>query len=167
MRRILCLAVLLAGAPAAAETSQSFQVSARIASGCVIATAAGGQWGTIDFGTVSGVAQGNVEANLASSAAAGISIECTPGITASLSADTGGNAANGVRRLATTGTGGTPIPYQLLLDNGATVWTTQSVPLAFTPGATKRVLPIRGRALLARPMAAGAYADTVRVTLSW
>ncbi|TVV72249.1 spore coat U domain-containing protein [Sphingomonas solaris] len=168
-RRGLIVAAGCAGlaGPAAAVTSQSFQVGATVVQGCVVATSGAGRWGSIDFGTVSGVAQGTMDADLLSGGAGGISIECTPGIAVSMSADAGDHAAGGVRRLATASGPGVPIPYQLFLDGGATAWTTQAVALPFAAGVSKRVVAVRGRATLVRPMAAGVYADTVRVTLSW
>jgi spore coat protein U-like protein len=163
----LALASLaIMSAPACAETSKSFQVSADIAKGCIVATNGVGQWGKIDFGTVSGVAQGTVDADLLSGAASGIQIDCTPNTTAYVTVDNGDHAANGVRQLA-IGANGPQIPYVLFANGGNTPWTTQSVALSFPIGTSRRVLPVRGRATLTRPMTAGAYTDTVRVTLTW
>lgn len=162
---VLALAAI-AAMPARAETTKSFQVSADIVKGCIVTVNAAGQWGKIDFGTVSGVAQGTVDANLLSGAINGIQIDCTPSTTASVSIDNGDHAANGTRNLG-QGTNGPIIPYQLFADGSSTPWTTQSIALSFAAGVSRRVLPVRGRATLTRPMAAGAYSDTVRVTLTW
>lgn len=152
--------------PALAETTKSFQVSADIVKGCIVAVNAAGQWGKIDFGTVSGVAQGTVDADLLSGAVGGIQIDCTPNTTASITVDNGDHAASGMRQLG-LGTNGPTIPYQLFADGSSTPWTTQSIALSFSAGTSRRILPVRGRATLTRPMAAGAYTDTVRVTLTW
>lgn len=171
MRRLvscgaLALATLVAVPAAHAETTKSFQVSADIAKGCIVAVNAAGQWGKIDFGTVSGVAQGTVDADLLSGAVGGIQIDCTPNTTAYVTVDNGDHAAGGVRRL---GLGATAfaIPYQLYADGSSTPWTSQSIAVSFPVGVSRKVLPVRGRATLTRPMAAGAYTDTVRVTLTW
>lgn len=166
------LAVLLAIAlmPAtevAAETSKSFVVSADIANGCVISTDGSAGLGRIDFGTVSGVAQGTVNASLLLGAAAGISIECTPGLTVSMTANAGAHSSNGNRRLGPASGGATPIPYQLFVDGSSTPWGAQAITVPFVVGTGRRTLPITGTATLTRPMAAGSYSDTVQVTLSW
>lgn len=157
-------AALLLVHPLAAETTRSFEVAARVVPGCVVATDAGGRWGTIDLGTTPGAAATSVEATLLSTAGSGLSIECTPGVTGSLSADTGDHPASGARRLQRTGSTDT-IGYRLYADGGTTPWTTGTVPLAFTAGP--RIVPILAVATLTGPTTAGRYTDTVRVTLSW
>jgi spore coat protein U-like protein len=165
-------ALLLAGAlaggygasPATAETSKSFQVSAVIANGCAVATTSGGTWGNIDLGTVQGVATGTVQASLLANANAGIQIDCTPGMTANLTADTGLNATGGTRQLAN---GTARIAYQLYGNGSATPWTSQSIALAFPVGTSRQLFPVVAKATLAGANKAGAYSDTVRVTVSW
>jgi spore coat protein U-like protein len=150
-----------------AETGKSFQVSADIVKGCLVTVDGAGQWGRIDFGTVSGMAQGTVDADLLSGATSGIQIDCTPNTNASLTADNGDHASNGVRQMGLNGSNSPAIHYQLFADGSSTPWTTQAIPLAFPAGTSHRVLPVLGRATLNRPMAAGTYTDTVRVTLTW
>lgn len=158
----VCAAVLPVAA--AAQTTQSFTVAATIVPGCQVQTIAGGSWGRIDLGTVPGTSTGTVEADLLASGT-GISIECTPGTTATLRADTGLNASGGVRRLAQT-SGSAQLPYRLLLDGGSE-WTTQALTLDFTAAQPVRRLPLKGRAVLPGALAAGRYTDTVRITISW
>jgi spore coat protein U-like protein len=143
------------------------QVSATIVKGCTIAATGAGQWGSIDFGTVNGMAQGTTDASLISTAGAGIQLECTPGTTISVSADNGTHASNGVRRLGLNGGTTATVSYQLFADGSTTPWTTQALSIAFPVGTSKRSLPVLGRATFARPMTAGAYSDTVRVTITW
>lgn len=157
----------LTGTPCAAQKTQTFQVSAAIVKGCTIAATGAGQWGTIDFGTRSGMAQGTVDAALVSAAGAGIQLECTPGTTISVSADTGLHAASGARRLGLNGGSTATVAYQLFADGSSTPWTTQALSIDFPVGTSKRTLPVVGRATLSRPMAAGSYSDTVRVTITW
>jgi spore coat protein U-like protein len=164
--RHAALFLLALPAAASAETSKSFQVSAEVVRGCVLATDADGTLGTIALGQVAGAGGATASATLVSSAGAGLVIECTPGVTASLTADPGSNpATGGVRQLSAGGAG--RVPYQLFLDGASTPWTTQGVPFAFSSGATRRVVPVLARATLTGPTAAGRYTATVRVTLSW
>lgn len=160
-------AVLLPMGGAAAETSKSFVVSAQIANGCIVSTDGAAGLGRIDFGTASGVAQGTIDASLALGGSAGISIECTPGLTVNLTANAGAHADNGNRRMGPATGGATPIPYQLFVDGSSTPWGAQAIPVPFQVGTGPRTLPIRGSATLTRPMAAGSYSDTVQVTLTW
>ncbi|WBO23010.1 spore coat protein U domain-containing protein [Sphingomonas abietis] len=151
---------------ATAETSKSFQVSAVIANGCSVTTTSSGTgtWGNIALGTVSGITTGTVQASLLSGSSAGIQIDCTPGMTANLTADTGNNAISGVRQLAN---GTARIPYLLYANGSSTAWTTQAVALSFPVGTSHMSVPVVAKATLSSPSTAGAYSDTVRVTLSW
>ncbi|MDH7639778.1 spore coat protein U domain-containing protein [Sphingomonas oryzagri] len=155
----------LGAAPATAETSKSFQVSAVVANGCSVTTSGGSSWGSIDLGTVSGVSTATVQASLLQSGQAGLQIDCTPGMTASVTADTGLTpTTGGVRQLAS---GTSTVPY-LLYANGSNVpWTTNAIALSFPVGTSHLSVPIVAKATLAGATRAGAYADTVRVTLSW
>lgn len=160
------LVSLMLTAPAAAETSKNFQVSAVIANGCVI-SGGSGSWGTISFGTVNGAVTSNPEADLIGPAATGLALDCTPGMTANVTAGPGNQATAGVRRLRHSTLLNSHISYDLLVGSGQTLWTTQSVPLIFSAGTSRMVLPIRARAHLTAPTAAGDYTDTVNITISW
>jgi len=160
---ITALALCAAG-PARAETVKPFEVTARIVSGCIVAQDAAGRWGTINLGSVSGVAGDSAQATLLSTAGAGLVIECTPGLSATLSADNGDHPSGGERFLQAAGGTGT-IRYRLYANGGSTPWAGGTVPLTFATGA--QVIPVRAVATLAGPTAAGIYTDTVRITLSW
>lgn len=164
MRRTLPLGLLLAATAAQAETRKDFQVSAAVVAGCSVALDTGGRWGRVDLGTVAGTDTGAVEAEIVSAGGAGLRLDCTPGVTASMTVDTGEHAAGGARRLA-HGSGAT-VPYELFVDGGTTPWRDQAVPVSFA-GVQRRTLPIRARAVLPGALPAGRYADTVRVTLTW
>lgn len=155
---------LLGAAPATAEVAKPFEVTARVVAGCAVATDAGGRWGTIDLGRVAGAPGAAAEGALLSVAGAGLGIECTPGVSASLTADAGDHPLSGERRLGRTG-GNETIGYRLYVDGAAAGWTGAAVALAFSGG--RRVVPIRAVATLAAPVPAGTYADAVRVTLTW
>ena len=167
-------ALMLAGAvaggcgatPATAATLKAFQVSAVVANGCSVTTSGGaGSWGSIDLGTVPGITSGTVQASLLSNGIAGIQIDCTPGMTASVSADTGLNpGSGGVRQLAS---GTSTVPYSLYANGSNTPWTTNAIALSFPVGTSHLSVPVVAKATLSGATKAGAYADTVRVTLSW
>jgi spore coat protein U-like protein len=167
-------ALMLAGAvaggcgatSATAETLKSFQVSAVVANGCSVTTSGGASsWGSIDLGTVSGITNGTVQAGLLANGTAGIQIDCTPGMTASVTADTGLNpSSGGVRQLAS---GTSKVPYQLYANGSNTPWTTNAIALSFPVGTSHMSVPVVAKATLAGATKAGAYADTVRVTLTW
>lgn len=165
--RLIALSGALVAGAAAAETQRSFQVSAAIVKGCVVAANGASQLGRIDFGTVAGTARGTQDAAMTNGAASGIAIECTPDTDVTVSADMGENASAGLRRMRLGAAGTDFVAYQLFADGSSTAWTTQTLPLRFATGATKRTLPIIGRAQLTGALAAGSYADTVRVTIAW
>jgi spore coat protein U-like protein len=151
--------------PGEAATSRQFIVNATIVNGCAI-TQAAGSWGRIDFGTTSGVATGTLDANLLLSGSSGLTIECTPGTAATLSADNGNNAASGQRRMVQAGV--TPgVAYSLFANGSTTPWTTQLIGLDFPANFTRRTIPVKGRAILPGTLRAGKYVDTVRITLAW
>jgi len=147
-----------------AQTRADFSVSARIVNGCAVALDIGGVVGRIDFGTLPGTASQSVEADLLSGGGSGIAIECTPGATASVSADMGDHASGGERRM---GNGTDHIAYRLLLGGDSGEWGTQTVALSFPAGGSAQRLALGGRAMLTGAHAAGRYSDTVRVTVSW
>lgn len=167
--RFLALTASCALAPppgaAEAQTREDFQVSAAIVAGCSVALDGGGAWGRIDLGTVAGTGTGAVEAAITSAGGAGLRLDCTPGTTASLSADAGEHGAGGTRRLA-HGSGAT-VAYELFVDGDPAPWRDRAIPVSFPAGVRRRSVPIRARAILAGALPAGRYADTVRVTLTW
>lgn len=164
-----CLAGLLTlgPAPAQAELTKSFQLSATIANGCSVATTGTGTWGDINLGSVSGIATGSASANLISGGNTGMQVSCTPGMSVQVSADNGNQPVGGVRQLVHSVNSASTVPYQLYANNSATPWTTQTITLSFPTGTSLQTLPVKATATLAAPMRAGAYSDTVHVTLSW
>lgn len=165
-----CAAALIgmfAAAPAPAQMQKSFQVSADIVNGCLVSTTGNGTWGDIALGNVSSAATGTVEADLVSGGSNGIQIDCTPGMSVTLSADNGNQPVAGTRQLGIAGNASARIPYQLYANGSQTPWTTQAVGLSFPAGTSHQLFPVHAKATLPGGMAAGAYSDTVRVTLSW
>lgn len=158
--------LLPVGAPAHAEMTRSFTVSASVVNGCSVNADATQGWGRIDMGTTPGTAGARAEGSLVSAGGAGIAVECTPGVTATLSADGGDNAAGGARRLRQSG-GSATIAYQLFADGSSSEWAASPVSLPFAPGSGQRLVPIRAVATLVGAQPAGTYTDTVRITLTW
>jgi spore coat protein U-like protein len=152
---------------ASAETQKSFSVAAVIATGCAITTAGGGTWGDISLGSVNGLTTGTIQADLLSGSASGIQLNCTPGTTVNITADNGNNAVASVRQLVYATNATSLIPYLLYANGSATAWTTQAIPLSFVVGTSQQIFPVRAKATLSGPTRAGAYSDTVRVTVSW
>ncbi|WP_235516377.1 hypothetical protein, partial [Sphingomonas sp. Leaf226] len=70
-----------------AETSRTFRVGAVIANGCAVSAETGGSWGSIDLGSVNGVDGGAAQGSLVTAVAAGLQIDCTPGMSVTLTAD--------------------------------------------------------------------------------
>ena len=166
-----CVAVALCVAgfawPAAAETTKNFTVGAVIGNGCAVATSgSGGSWGSIDLGTVTGIAAQTATGSLVSNGLSGLQLDCTPGLTVSVTADQGQQASGGVRQLANA-SATSAIPYALYANGGLTPWTTQAVSLSFASGMSHQSLPIKAIATLSGPTRAGVYADTVQVTVTW
>ncbi len=166
-----CLALgLFAPAAATAQTTASFQVSAAIVPGCEVngatpaAGASVGQIGTLDFGTHSALATGQVTATMVRSA--GFTLACTPSVALAMTLDGGLHAAGG-RNLQAQG-GPERIAYRLYSDAAFSqeLLTGQAVPLAFsTPSSV--ALPVYARLTLPGNARPAVYSDTVVVTLAW
>ena len=159
-------AVLVASPAGADDRRASFQVSAAVVAGCTVTSDAAGSWGRIDMGSVPGLTGQAASGTLIAGGVAGITVGCTPETSATLAADAGENASGGRRRLRRAGAADT-LPYQLRVGDGALAWDAQPVTLAFPAGTSRRTLPVSATATLPGPAAAGAYADTVRVTLTF
>lgn len=72
---------------AQAVTTQSFLVAATITPGCSVTAGTGGVLGSLNFGTRSGVATGQVSTSFVPNGS--LSIACTPGVSLSMSIDGG------------------------------------------------------------------------------
>ncbi len=173
-RTLLALPLLmLQGAPAvpaSIPTTGSFAVNAAIVRGCVVA-GGGGQttgldFGTLDFGTHSAVRVGT-ETRLAGSGSGGQArIQCTPGTTVQVTVDAGQHALGPQRRLSNNA--GAFVPYSLQLAATPAAALLPNVPAGLALEATAAALPLQGTVSFPGfGLPAGAYSDTVQVTLSW
>ena len=167
--RRLVAAALALGLPAtaSAELAKLFTVSASIANGCFVETGAAGAWGSIDLGSLNGVTGGTAEAELLLGQKAGLQLNCTPGTTTTVTADLGAHPSGGQRRMAHMGTGQTMIPYLLFANGASTPWAGEGISISFPVGTSRQTLLLRATTVLSKPVAAGSYSDTVRITVSW
>jgi spore coat protein U-like protein len=173
------IATLAAGAFASApaqavgngSASGTIAVSLNVTAACVVngGTALAtnlGQVGSIAFADQPGIF-GNTDASMvATTGGNGISVLCSPGLSPTFSIGAGLNDATGLHYLASAGN---KVAYHLYSDSGRTneIGINQSVSLPTTT-TTAYNLPIYGRVSSnGAVLAAGAYTDTVQVTLAW
>ncbi len=165
LRRLICALPLLTGSLSAwSLPTSTFQVSASIVAGCVVSGTNTGVFGTLDFGSQSGVASNNVSDSFVQSTA--ITLACTPGPTLSMSISGGSNYTT-TRNLKHTSNTNT-VPYALYTNASHTtaIPVNSAVALSYS-NANNITLPIYGLLKLPGPTRAGVYTDTLTVTLSW
>jgi len=158
------LPLLIGSVNAWSLPTSTFQVTASIVAGCVISGTNTGVFGTLDFGTQSGVATSTVNASFVQSTS--INLACTPGTTLSMSINQGSNFTT-TRNLKLPNFTNT-IPYTLFSNASRTtvIPVNQAVSLSYS-NANNITLPIYGQLQLPGTARAGVYTDTLTVTLSW
>lgn len=144
-----------------AVTSQSFQVSATITPGCLVASG-GTNYGSLAFGSYSALATSTASVALTSS----VVLQCTPGVTLSMTVDGGLYNSGGRRMQLNSGTA--KVAYQLFSDAALSqsIVVGQSVNVAYS-NANNITLPIYGRVQLPGNTPGGTYSDTLQVQLTW
>jgi len=144
--------------------TSTFQVTASVVAGCVISGTNTGVFGTLNFGTQSGVAATPASASFVQSTS--INLACTPGTTLSMSINQGANFTT-TRNLKLPNFSNT-VPYTLFSNASRTtvIPVNQAVPLSYS-NANNITLPIYGQLQLPGTARAGVYTDTLTVTLSW
>jgi spore coat protein U-like protein len=151
---------------AQAVTTQSFLVAATITPGCSVTAGTGGVLGSLNFGTRSGVATGQVSTSFVPNGS--LSIACTPGVSLSMSIDGGQHYAS-VRRMQRA-SGTDVVAYRLYssssLAANSEIGVNQAIPVTYT-NSNNIALPLFGVALLTGFSPAGTYSDQLTVTLSW
>ena len=151
----------------AGSSSGTINVQLTITSACLVngtaSTASFGSAGTIAFPNEPGTFT-QTDAQLVGSLG-DLAIRCSPGTTPTLTIGSGLNDDSGVRRMAS---GANRIGYRLYSDAGRSQEVTvgQSIALG-TMGQTAVTVPLYARATNSGVLPAGAYADTVQVTLAW
>ncbi|GME40109.1 MULTISPECIES: Csu type fimbrial protein [Pantoea] len=158
------LPLLIASVSAWSLPTSTFQVTASVVAGCVISGTNTGVFGTLDFGTQSGVATSTVNASFVQSTS--INLACTPGTTLSMSINQGSNFTT-TRNLKLPNFTNT-VPYTLFSNASRTtvIPVNQAVSLSYS-NANNITLPIYGQLQLPGTARAGVYTDTLTVTLSW
>lgn len=158
------LALLIGSVSAWSLPTATFQVSASVVAGCVVSGTNTGVFGTLNFGTQSGVASSSASAALAQSTT--LTLACTPGTALSMSINGGSNYTS-TRNLKHTSNTNT-VAYSLYTNAAHTVPIPVNTPVALSySNANNIVLPIYGLLTLPGPTRAGTYTDTLTVTLSW
>ena len=144
-----------------AVTSQTFQVSATITPGCLVASG-GTNYGSLAFGSYSALATSTQSVALSNS----VTLQCTPGVALSMTVDGGLYNSGGRRMQLNSGTA--KVAYQLF-SNAAlsqSIGISQSVSVAYS-NANNITLPIYGRVQLPGNTPGGTYSDTLQVQLTW
>lgn len=172
MERHIALSLLWFSLPCmASTTTDSFQVSATITSGCAFGTSetsGSTDFGTLSFGTMTAIGS-NVD--VASSSGAGsIVVTCTPGTAISLALDYGEHGGSASSRYMTNSSGSATLGYQLYQDAAhSAVWGTGS--LAYSVASfpdTTQTYTVYGRLFATDGLpVSGTYSDTVTVTLTY
>lgn len=162
----LCLWGLMVALPVSAVTQQSFQVGATITPGCSVASGSGSNFGSLNFGTHSGVESGITSNAFIPNTS--LALACTPGVALSMSID-GGKNYTSVRNMVRTGSS-EKVPYRLYTSGALTanseILVNQAVAITYS-NSNSISLPIFGAAQLTGFSPAGAYTDQLTVTLSW
>jgi len=162
--RVAGLIALPACLPVHALSTASFQVAASIVAGCVVSGSNTGVFGTLNFGTQSGVATGNVSASYLQSTT--LNLACTPGTAVSMSINGGANYTS-TRNLKHTSSTNT-VAYRLYSNAALTapIPVNSAIALNYS-NANTITLPVYGQLTLPGAARAGTYTDTLTVTLSW
>lgn len=167
MTRHACAAALLAltsslALPLTAAPGATFQVSASVVPGCLVVGGVS-NYGSLDYGRQPATATSTVTTSLAND----VQLQCTPGVTLSMSIDGGQNSAGGSRNLKLS-SGTAQLAYQLYSDSGLSqvLGVGQSVNVPYSNPNNIR-LPIYGRVVLPGNVPAGTYTDVVQVQLIW
>lgn len=155
---------LLSGGTGWSLPTQTFQVSASIVAGCVISGTNTGVFGTLNFGSHSGVESGGASASFVQSTT--LNLACTPGTTLSMSINGGSNYTTS-RNLKLANFSNT-VPYTLYTNASHTTAIPVNQPVALSYSNSNNItLPIYGLLQLPGATRAGVYTDTLTVTLSW
>ncbi|ARY99408.1 spore coat U domain-containing protein [Yersinia ruckeri] len=143
--------------------TQTFQVAATIANGCLISGTNTGVFGQIDFGTIPGNSTAQITG--AYSQNSSIIIACTPGTSLNMGINGGSNFTT-VRNMKHS-TLSYLVPYNLYnTTNNMAIPVNSNIAISFSDN-TNIMLPIYGLLTLNGSHYSGVYTDTLTVTLSW
>ena len=146
-----------------------------IGAGCTVinGSVSGGinQWGTVDFGTHADLT--NVVDAQTVGTSGNIQIQCSTGLTPSLTVNAGLHASGGERFMQNTTTASSTIAYALYSDAARSSLIESDTPVDISSVATGAALniPLYGRVVPTGQSTptptAGTYTDTLLVTLAW
>lgn len=161
------------GTAAKADVTGTVDATITLTSGCIINGqltndgASNSDFGTIDFGSRNSLfvsADGETVGS-----GTGIAIQCTPGITPSLTFGAGQHDGQGTgsgnRAMAHSSASGQYVKYGLYSDAGRNTLIAIDGSLALASDGSAQVIRVYGRAYGAAGLVAGTYSDTVLVTL--
>ena len=166
-------ATAFATAPAKAANGTSngtIAISLNVGASCMVNGAAMaanlGQVGAIAFPDQSGIFPDTSASLIATGGGSAISILCSPGLTPTLTFGTGANDNGGTHRMAS---GGNFLPYHLFNDAASSTEYTINKQISLgTATTTAFSVPVFAHTNSGGVVvAAGAYTDTVQVTLAW
>lgn len=146
-----------------------------IGAGCTVinGSVSGGinQWGTVDFGTLADLT--NVVDAQTVGTSGNIQIQCSTGLTPSLTVNAGLHASGGERFMQNTTTTSSTIAYVLYSDAARSSLIESNTPVDISSVATGAAIniPLYGRVVPTGQSTptptAGTYTDTLLVTLAW
>ncbi|WP_443969463.1 Csu type fimbrial protein [Sphingobium sp. CR28] len=169
---LMGLFVLVVPGAAHADITGTIDATITLESGCIIngANAADGagsaDFGTLDFGTETTLfSQASAQVT---GAGAGITVQCTAGVTPNLVFQTGLHDANasgaGNKAMQHSSTTTQYVSYNLLRDDDATV-INNGDSVALSNDGSEQTIAVNGRAYGAAGLIAGTYNDIVTVVL--
>jgi spore coat protein U-like protein len=166
-------AALLASSPAQADITGTIDATITLEAGCIINGqnlddgATGADFGTVDFGTQNTLFT-SADGQLLNGGGA-LTIQCSPGISPTLSFDAGQNdgegAGSGIRAMAHTGTPGQFVTYNLYSDAGRTVSIPIGGDISLASTGAVQTVNIYARAFGEAGLVPGLYGDVVTVVL--
>ncbi len=169
---VVALGLCIGGAQPATQvpTTATFAVSATVSSGCWVVGNPGQTanvgFGMLDFGTHSAAIGASYNAVVGVSSGSPAQVQCTPGVTATMTIDGGLNATGNQRRMKLA-----PnyyVPYTLTTAPGGGTTVLPGVGVSIVPGNGPITLPVYGTATApGTGVPGGQYSDTVQVVFSW
>lgn len=167
---VFSLGTLDAQATTPIPSSANFAVNATVSSGCLVvgnpSQTTGVGFGKLDFGTQPAILGTTVNASLSMNAGSMAQIQCTTGVSVTMTLDGGQNALGNQRRMKLAPNN--YLPYTLYSTGGSAVPLLPGVGFSITASSSPMTLPVYGTATLpGGGVPAGQYTDTVQVVFSW
>lgn len=165
--------LFLSANPASADITGTIDASITLEAGCVINSqnlddgSNGADFGSLDFGLQNTLFD-QADAQVVNGAA-GIQVQCSPGIAPTLSFNAGQNdgegAGTGLRAMAHQTTANQYVTYDLYSDAGYTTVIPIGGDLTLASTGALQTVNVYGRAFGESGLVTGAYADEITITL--